>query len=182
MLTPETSEGACTLLAPGPPSRSAAAERGWKRDATRLEAGCNLGAAAGRAQAPPPSVPGQAECHLGVLGDFSAGSPACPALGHLPWQPWGAKPEGATAITFPVGRTRPLLLWPEHPAPSSGLYRHLGAGKPARLGIHGGREGSALLGGSRLHGGDREASGLGCGAEGPGDPQTKAQDDKSSEV
>lgn len=43
--------------------------------------------------------------------------------------------------------------------------------------------GSVLLGaGSRLCGGDREASGLGCGAEGPGDPQTKAQDDKSSEV
>lgn len=39
-----------------------------------------------------------------------------------------------------------------------------------------------LLGDSRLHGGDREVSGLGCGAEGPGDPQTKAQDDKSSGV
>jgi len=50
------------------------------------------------------------------------------------------------------------------------------------LGIHGAREGSALSGGSRLWGGDREASGLGCGAEGPGDPQIKAQDDESSEA
>lgn len=66
----------------------------------------------------------------------------------------------------------------------AGTWCDRGVGKPGCLGIHGGRElrVSAPGGGSRLCGGDREASGLGCGAEGPGDPQTKAQDDKSSEV
>lgn len=83
MVTLKKRDGGHTLLLPGPPSRSAAEEQGYKEES-------NLGAASRQDQIPLLPVLGQTEHHLRILGDPSA------AL--------GSKARGATAITYLPGR------------------------------------------------------------------------------
>lgn len=52
-----------------------------------------------------PGFPHQSQGGLNMIpGDSCAGSAVCSASGHFTRQPWKAKPERATAITFLVGK------------------------------------------------------------------------------